>query len=118
MNLRSANCGSAAAFRRGALPGAAVALELLELALFALAFGAALAGLLAVRTVLAVVLAVFTARGQPVARAVLGALRLLAAAVALGMAPLVEGGPLLLAALVAAGIGDVAVGLTLLMRRP
>jgi hypothetical protein len=49
---------------------------------------------------------------------VLGALRLLAATVALGMAPLVEGNTLLVAALAAAGLGDVAVGLTLLMRRP
>lgn len=67
------------------------------------------------RTVLAVVLAVFAVRGQPVARAVLGALRLLAATVAIGMAPLVESGPLLVAALVTAGAGDAAVGLALLM---
>jgi len=100
------------------LASLAVALELVELPLFALAFGAPLAGLLAVRTLLAAVLAVFTARGQPLARAVLGALRLLAATVALGMAPLVEGNTLLVAALAAAGLGDAAVGLTLLMRRP
>jgi hypothetical protein len=99
------------------LASLAVALELVELPLFALAFGAPLAGLLAVRTILAVVLAVFAARGQPLARAVLGALRLLAATVALGMAPLVEGNTLLVAALAAAGLGDAAVGLTLLMRR-
>jgi hypothetical protein len=99
------------------LAAVAVALELVELPLFALAFGAPLAGLLAVRTVLAVVLAVFAGRGQPVARAVLGALRLLAATVAIGMAPLVESGPMLVAALAAAGLGDALVGLTLLMRR-
>ncbi len=100
------------------LASLAVALELLELPLFALAFGAPLAGLLAVRTVLAAVLAAFAVRGQPVARAVLGALRLLAATVALGMAPIVDGGTLLVAALAAAGAGDAAVGLALLMRRP
>ncbi|HEX5136555.1 MAG TPA: hypothetical protein VFY93_06265 [Planctomycetota bacterium] len=99
------------------LGGLAVALELIELPLFALAFGMALAGLLAVRTILAVVLVVFAMRGQPVARAVLGALRLLAATVAIGMAPLVEGSTLVAAALVAAGLGDAATGLTLLMRR-
>jgi len=100
------------------LGGLAVALELVELPLFALAFGVALAALLSIRTILAVVLAVFTVRGQPVARAVLGALRVLAASVAIGMAPLVEGNALFVAAMVAAGAGDVAVGLVLLMRRP
>lgn len=63
-------------------------------------------------------LVVFAIRGQPVARAVLGALRVLAATVAIGMAPLVDGNALLVAAMVAAGVGDLAVGLALLMRRP
>jgi hypothetical protein len=100
-----------------ALAGLAVALEIAELPLFTLAFGSALAFLLAIRTVLAAVLAVFTARGQPVARAVLGALRLLAASVALGMAPLVEGSSALTAGMAVAGACDALVGLALLLRK-
>jgi len=99
------------------LGGLAVLLELIELPLFGLAFGWALAGLLAIRTVLAIVLAVFTARGQPVARSVLGALRMLAATVALGMAPIVEGPVALVAAIAVAGACDAALGLVLLLRR-
>lgn len=92
-----------------------VAIEAAELALFARAFGREILGLLAVRLLLALVLAGFYLRGSAVARVVLGALRLMAFMVAFVMAVGLEGPTSVL--LCAVAVVDGAVGAVLLRSR-
>ena len=74
----------------GALAGFALVFEAVQVALYAGAFGAAVAGLIGVRAVLTLVLAAATVRGATVLRVVLGALRILAGLVGVVMATLVD----------------------------
>jgi len=86
---------------------AAVAIEAVAIPVYGAVFGAALAGLLVVRALLALVLAVLAWRGAEAARAVLASLRLLSGLVAIGMATVARDGmiPLLALGAVDAGLG-------------
>ena len=90
-----------------------LAIEAAELPLFGAAFGKEITALLAVRLLLTIVLVVFFLRKNPVARVVLGGLRIMAFAVAFTMAIGIQGW--IAWTLGALAVADGAAGLCLLL---